>query len=141
MPAFQGRSPELIAVEGRYVEWKWDQTFNNDYITLREANGYQIVAFNKSGREISLRVTRDVIQKVVAMQHIAKGASKIVRRCTLPITSIRTVDLAVTELAVIAFPDGRATLLETALGVAVEDVVAATAAELVIPGHVPKMPL
>ncbi|MGA7322929.1 MAG: 3-oxoacid CoA-transferase subunit B [Rhodomicrobium sp.] len=78
---------------------------------------------------------------IVAMQHTAKGASKIVRRCTLPITSIRTVDLAVTEFAVIAFPDGRATLLETAPGVAVEDVVAATAAELVIPGHVPEMPL
>jgi acetate CoA/acetoacetate CoA-transferase beta subunit len=78
---------------------------------------------------------------IVAMQHSAKGASKIVPRCTLPITSARRVDLAVTELAVIAFPDGRATLLETAPGIAVEDVVSATAAELVIPGHVPEMTL
>jgi acetate CoA/acetoacetate CoA-transferase beta subunit len=78
---------------------------------------------------------------IVAMQHSAKGASKIVPRCTLPITSARRVDLAVTELAVIAFPYGRATLLETAPGIAVEDVVRATAAELVVPGHVPEMTL
>jgi acetate CoA/acetoacetate CoA-transferase beta subunit len=43
------------------------------------------------------------------------------------------VDLVVTELAVIGFPDGRATLLETAEGVAVEEVIAATEAELAIP--------
>jgi hypothetical protein len=54
---------------------------------------------------------------IVAMQHTAKGASKIVRTCTLPITSTRVVDLVVIELAVIAFPDGRATLLETAPGI------------------------
>ena len=76
---------------------------------------------------------------IIAMQHTAKGASKIVPRCTLPITSTRRVDLAVTELAVIAFPDGRATLLETAPGISVGDVESATAAELVVPGHVPEM--
>ena len=53
---------------------------------------------------------------IVAMQHTAKGASKIVKKCTLPITSTRPVDLVVTELAVIAFRDGRATLLETGPG-------------------------
>jgi acetate CoA/acetoacetate CoA-transferase beta subunit len=78
---------------------------------------------------------------IVAMQHTAKRASKIVERCTLPITSTRQVDLVVTELAVIAFPDRRATLLETAPGVSVADVAAATAAELVIGGHVLEMPL
>jgi acetate CoA/acetoacetate CoA-transferase beta subunit len=78
---------------------------------------------------------------VVAMQHTAKGASKIVKTCTLPITSTRPVDLVVTELAVIAFPDGRATLRETAPGVSVEQVAAATAAELVIPDRVPEMAL
>ena len=51
---------------------------------------------------------------IVAMQHAAKGKSKIVKRCTLPITSARPVDMVVTDLAVIAFPNGRATLIETA---------------------------
>jgi acetate CoA/acetoacetate CoA-transferase beta subunit len=78
---------------------------------------------------------------IVAMQHTAKGASKIVKACTLPITSLRTVDLVVTELAVIAFPEGRAALLETGPGVSVSQVKAATEAELVIPAHVPEMTL
>jgi acetate CoA/acetoacetate CoA-transferase beta subunit len=78
---------------------------------------------------------------VVAMQHTAKGKSKIVRQCSLPLTSIRPVDLVVTELAVIAFPGGRATLLETAPGVTVEQVRAATEAELFVPARVASMAL
>jgi acetate CoA/acetoacetate CoA-transferase beta subunit len=78
---------------------------------------------------------------VVAMQHTAKGASKIVKTCTLPITSARQVDLVVTELAVIGFEGGRATLRETAPGVSAARVAAATEAELVIPSHVPEMSL
>jgi acetate CoA/acetoacetate CoA-transferase beta subunit len=78
---------------------------------------------------------------IVAMQHTAKGASKIVKTCTLPITSTRPVDLVVTELAVIAFQEGRATLRETAPGVSTAQIAAATAAELVIPSHVPEMAL
>src|SRR5262245_45391677 len=76
---------------------------------------------------------------VVATQHSAKGKSKIVQRCTLPLTSARPVDLVVTELAVIAFPDGRATLLETAPGVTVEQALAATEATLAVPDEVPTM--
>ena len=75
------------------------------------------------------------------MQHTAKGAPKIVKTCTLPITSTRVVDLVVTELAVIAFLDDRATLLETGPGVSTAEVTAATEAELVIPDHVPEMAL
>jgi acetate CoA/acetoacetate CoA-transferase beta subunit len=78
---------------------------------------------------------------VVAMQHTAKGKPKIVQECSLPLTSLRQVDLLVTELAVIAFPSGRATLMETAPGVTANDVVAATEAELVVPDHVPEMSL
>jgi acetate CoA/acetoacetate CoA-transferase beta subunit len=78
---------------------------------------------------------------IVAMQHTAKGAPKIMKKCTLPITSLRPVDLVVTELAVIAFRDGRATLLETGPGISAAQVVAATEAELVIPKSVPEMAL
>src|SRR5271168_4182248 len=63
---------------------------------------------------------------IVAMQHTAKGKSKIVKRLSLPLTSVRPVDLVVTELAVIAFPKGRATLLETAPGITVKEVLTAT---------------
>jgi acetate CoA/acetoacetate CoA-transferase beta subunit len=78
---------------------------------------------------------------IVAMQHTAKGASKIVKKCTLPITSTRRVELVVTELAVIEFQDGRAILRETAPGKTAAQVVAATEAELVIADHVPEMAL
>jgi acetate CoA/acetoacetate CoA-transferase beta subunit len=76
---------------------------------------------------------------IVAMQHAAKGKSKIVRKCNLPLTSVRAVDLVVTDMAVIAFPDGKATLLETAPGVSVGEVIAVTEAELVVPTTVPQM--
>jgi acetate CoA/acetoacetate CoA-transferase beta subunit len=78
---------------------------------------------------------------VVAMQHTAKGKPKIVHQCNLPLTSARSVDLVVTELAVIGFPDGRATLLETAPGVTAKDVLAQTEATLTIPDKVPTMML
>ena len=78
---------------------------------------------------------------IVAMQHTAKGATKIVNKCKLPITSLRKVDLVVTEMAVISFPGGHATLAETAPGVSVDQVVAATEAKLAIPEKVPVMAL
>ena len=78
---------------------------------------------------------------VVAMQHTAKGKSKIVAQCTLPLTSSRAVDLVVTELAVIAFPEGQATLMETAPGVSVDDVRASTEAELAVAANVTTMAL
>jgi acetate CoA/acetoacetate CoA-transferase beta subunit len=76
---------------------------------------------------------------IVAMQHTAKGKSKVAKQVSLPLTSTRPVDLVVTELAVIAFPDGRATLIETAPGVSVEQVLAATEADLVVKNPVSEM--
>ena len=78
---------------------------------------------------------------IIAMQHTAKGKPKIVKKCGLPLTSARPIDLLVTELAVIAFPDGRATLMEIAPGVTAEQVVSATEAELVLPAKISAMQL
>jgi acetate CoA/acetoacetate CoA-transferase beta subunit len=78
---------------------------------------------------------------VIAMQHTAKGKPKLVNKCTLPLTSNRPIDLLVSELAVIAFAAGRATLLERAPDISIEKVVAATEAELIIPQEVPEMRL
>jgi acetate CoA/acetoacetate CoA-transferase beta subunit len=78
---------------------------------------------------------------IVAMQHTAKGAPKIVRECTLPLTSVRPVDLVVTELAVIAFVDGQAMLRERAPGVSITDVLKSTDAPLQVPVNVPEMTL
>ncbi len=58
---------------------------------------------------------------------------------TPPLTSTRTVDLVVTKMAVIGYPGGRATLLETGPRVSVEQVVAAIEAKLVLPEKIPPM--
>jgi acetate CoA/acetoacetate CoA-transferase beta subunit len=76
---------------------------------------------------------------IVAMQHQAKGKPKIINKCTLPLTSTRPVDLLVTEMAVIGFPNGRATLMETAPGISVEQVIAATKAKLELPRQISEM--
>jgi acetate CoA/acetoacetate CoA-transferase beta subunit len=78
---------------------------------------------------------------IIAMQHTAKGKPKVVNKCSLPLTSARPIDLLVSEMAVIAFPDGRATLLETAPGVTVEQVIAATEAKLALSDKISEMTL
>jgi acetate CoA/acetoacetate CoA-transferase beta subunit len=78
---------------------------------------------------------------VVAMQHVARGQSKIVPECTLPLTAARRVNLIVTDLAVIRPEADGLHLVERAPGVTVADVVAATAAPLIVPPDVPEMRL
>jgi acetate CoA/acetoacetate CoA-transferase beta subunit len=64
-----------------------------------------------------------------------------VPECTLPLTAARRVSLVVTELAVIEPTDAGLVLRERGPGVAVEDVLAATAARLIVPEAVPEMTL
>ena len=76
---------------------------------------------------------------VIAMQHTARGESKIVPELTLPPTAERRVNLIVTELAVIEPVDGGLLLKERAPGVAVADILAKTSAPLIVPTEVPEM--
>ena len=78
---------------------------------------------------------------IVAMMHTAKGRPKILRKCTLPLTSTRPVSLIVTELAVFEPTSDGLLLKEVAPGVSAQDVAAATDARLVIPTEVPSMRL
>jgi len=78
---------------------------------------------------------------IVAMQHVAKGESKIVQECTLPLTSKRQVDLVVTDLAVIQPTQHGLKLLERAPGVSVEEIINSTATPLWIEGDIPEMNL
>jgi acetate CoA/acetoacetate CoA-transferase beta subunit len=69
---------------------------------------------------------------IVAMTHRSLSGAKIVQRCSLPITSVRRVDLVVTELAVIRPTADGLVLAETDEGVSVDEVIAATDARLII---------
>jgi acetate CoA/acetoacetate CoA-transferase beta subunit len=76
---------------------------------------------------------------IVAMTHAAKGKSKIMKKCTLPLTSVRRVDLVVTDMAVLEPTEKGLVLREVAPGVTKEQVIAATEATLIIPDNVPTM--
>ena len=78
---------------------------------------------------------------IVAMVHAARGEAKIVPRCTLPLTAVRPVNLVVTEMAVIEPTEAGLVLRERGPGVVVEDILAATAARLIVEGEVPEMTL
>ena len=77
---------------------------------------------------------------IVAMMHVNKaGESKILKKCTLPLTGVGCVKKIVTELAVLEVTPQGFKLLERAPGVTVEHIIASTEADLIIEGIVPEM--
>ncbi len=77
---------------------------------------------------------------IVAMMHTDKdGNSKLLPKCQLPLTGVNCVKKVVTNLAVLDIKDGCFVLRERAPGVSVEEIIAATAGKLEIPGEVPEM--
>ena len=77
---------------------------------------------------------------IVAMMHVnRKGDSKLLSKCTLPITGLGCVKRIVTELAVLdVIPQGFC-LVERAPGVSVQEIKEATAGKIIIPDRVPEM--
>jgi 3-oxoacid CoA-transferase subunit B len=77
---------------------------------------------------------------IVAMQHVNKaGESKLLPKCSLPLTGVRCVKRIVTELAVLDVTPEGFRLLERAPGVSVEQIKNATAGKLIVPDEVPEM--
>jgi len=78
---------------------------------------------------------------IVAMQHCSKdGQSKLLKKCTLPITGLRCVKKIVTDLAVLeVLPEGGFKLLERAPGISVEEIQSKTEGRLVVEGDIPEM--
>ena len=79
---------------------------------------------------------------IVAMQHTnPKGESKLLHRCTLPLTGVGCVKKIVTELAVLDVTSNGFLLLEKAPGVSIEEIKAKTLGKLIVPDYVPDMSL
>ncbi|GGG36072.1 CoA transferase subunit B [Bizionia arctica] len=77
---------------------------------------------------------------IVAMMHTNKaGESKILKRCSLPLTGVGCVKKIVTNLAVLEVTDKGFKLLERAPGISVEDIKKATEGTLIIEGDIPEM--
>ncbi len=77
---------------------------------------------------------------IVAMMHTNRaGESKILKKCTLPITGVNCIKKVVTNLAVLGVSQGRFKLLERAPGISVEEIKNSTQADLIIEGNVPEM--
>ena len=79
---------------------------------------------------------------IVAMMHTNRiGESKILKKCTLPITGVSCVKKVITNLAVLDVTKKGFQLIERAPGVSVEEIVKATKADLIINGQIPEMNL
>ena len=78
---------------------------------------------------------------IIAMEHTAKGAPKILKKCNLPLTAVKEVDMIVTELAVMTCDAGGLTLTELAPGVTLEQVKAATEADFKVSPNLKTMPV
>ena len=79
---------------------------------------------------------------IVAMMHTNRaGESKLLSKCSLPLTGVACVKRVITDLAAIEIKDGKFYLLERAPGVSVEEIINATEGELIVPENVPEMSL
>ncbi len=77
---------------------------------------------------------------IVAMMHTNRaGESKLLKKCSLPLTGVKCVKKVVTDLAVLEITDKGFKLLERAPGVSVEDIQMATEGTLLIEGSIPEM--
>ncbi|KUO67673.1 MAG: CoA transferase subunit B [Lutibacter sp.] len=77
---------------------------------------------------------------IVAMMHTDKsGASKLLKKCSLPLTGVNCVKKVVTNLAYLEIKNNAFYLIERAPGVSVEEIIAATEGTLIVEGEIPEM--
>ena len=77
---------------------------------------------------------------IVAMTHTNRnGQSKLIRRCSLPITGVACVKKIVTDLAVLQITEQGFKLMERAPGVSTEEIISKTEANIIVPNEVPEM--
>jgi len=78
---------------------------------------------------------------IIAMEHTSKGSPKILKKCRLPLTAVRVVDLIITEMAVIHVTEDGLRLIEYNPKYTVEQIQAATEARLIISPDLKPIPV
>lgn len=96
-----------------------------------------------NGKQLGVGGAMDLVaganKVIVAMAHTNKGKTKLIKKCTLPITGVGEVDAVVTELAVFFFENGTITLKKIAPEATVEDVKSVTEFEFTVAPDLAKM--
>ncbi len=68
---------ELLSIDGRYIEWEWDpRTLANDYITMRDSNGLQVVIRDAGGRSHHIKVPPRALEELIQDQLISEDPSR-----------------------------------------------------------------
>jgi len=76
---------------------------------------------------------------IIAMLHTAKGEPKILKKCTLPLTALKQVDMVITELGVFEILDNKIILKEIAADTTVEEIISMTDADVSIDTNIKPM--
>ena len=101
---------------------------------------WKIPGFMVKGMGGAMDLVASAENIIVAMMHTnKKGESKILKKCTLPLTGVQCVKKVVTDLAFLEITQDGFKLIERAPGVSVEEIIKATEGKLIIEGEIPEM--
>jgi hypothetical protein len=68
---------ELLSVEGRYIEWEWDpRTLTDDYITMREPDGFRVAISDKDGLSHHLKVPLRALEELIQENLVSGDPSR-----------------------------------------------------------------
>ncbi len=77
---------------------------------------------------------------IVCMTHASKhGDSKLLKKCSLPLTGVNCIKKVVTDLAVMEIHNGAFHLIERAPGISVDEIISKTEGTLIVDGEIPEM--
>lgn len=135
--SFMDSTASFGMIRGGHV----DATVLGAFEVDQEANVANWIIPN--GKQLGVGGAMDLVSGantvIIGMSHTNKGKSKLIKKCTLPITGLGEVDIVVTELAVFYFQSGTITLTKIAPEVTVEEVKSVTEFDFEVASILDKM--